>query len=347
MTDTAMRNAKLKWVLIGALCGSAITLVIYFSLVYPWPTSQEAQGTMGGVQKVERYRSQQMSEKDVKLRVMTSAEQQQQIQKVLQKIDYQKLLKTASVQKATQDAVALFLNNPGMQNLIKNSVEKACLSSGIIIYSAPNAQQNFGNLVGNVQNVVQVAMQTSFSNLEGICLQNAVCVLSQNAVMAYLSGNQAMQGAIADPKVQELVAKAVQDNLQGLIESTDVQKAIANAIEMNCGILMTDATAMNNLQGALQNGIQGALAGQTSLQNKAAMGLMTPQLQNSLEKSVQATFGAMSGSISQAVGLQGIYMTSLGAMQTNQLINSLDMASSWAGMLDRMQTSMQGIVVPR
>ena len=49
----------------------AVLAIVYFAFIFPWPQSENAQGTIGGVKK---YNAQQLSDKDVKLESMQMSE---------------------------------------------------------------------------------------------------------------------------------------------------------------------------------------------------------------------------------------------------------------------------------
>ena len=39
----------------------AVALVVYFALMFPWPADEEVAGTIGGVQKAEKYQAEQIT----------------------------------------------------------------------------------------------------------------------------------------------------------------------------------------------------------------------------------------------------------------------------------------------
>ena len=55
-------NKRSVWLLSGLT--ALIVVVLYFAFIYPWPKEDELSGTIG---KVKKYRSQQISEKDLAL----------------------------------------------------------------------------------------------------------------------------------------------------------------------------------------------------------------------------------------------------------------------------------------
>jgi len=94
-------SPKYKWLLIGA--AAVVVVGVLISRFYPWPPESATQGTIGAVQKADKYESGQMSSQDVTL---TDSELQQLLQnETVQKIIADKQL-IAAVQTMDGKAIA-------------------------------------------------------------------------------------------------------------------------------------------------------------------------------------------------------------------------------------------------
>ena len=61
-----MKKQSQKALLIGGAV-VVVALIVYFAAISPWPAERQATGTIGGVEKAEKYQADQLSEENVKL----------------------------------------------------------------------------------------------------------------------------------------------------------------------------------------------------------------------------------------------------------------------------------------
>ena len=66
MVKKAKKKSRLG-LLIGA-AAVAIVVIAYMATLYPWPSSSDFAGTIGGVNKAKKYRAEQISDNDVVLK---------------------------------------------------------------------------------------------------------------------------------------------------------------------------------------------------------------------------------------------------------------------------------------
>ena len=106
-TNKSTRN----WIIAGAIIVIAIVAVL--GLFYPRPQGGQVAGTIGGVQKAERYRSEQITDKDVILNhpEVQALLQNDQIQKLINSKEFQalaasKAYQELAVNKAYQEMAA-------------------------------------------------------------------------------------------------------------------------------------------------------------------------------------------------------------------------------------------------
>ena len=62
-------NKTTNWRNISLIGGAVLVVAVlsYYSFVYPWPNEAELAGTIGGVEKADKYRSEQITDQDVQL----------------------------------------------------------------------------------------------------------------------------------------------------------------------------------------------------------------------------------------------------------------------------------------
>ncbi len=371
MADVLTSTGKVKWAAIGAVCGMAVTLVVYFSIIYPWPTSREAVGTMGGAQKAERYRNQQMSQKDIVTQVPTTAQQREQIQKILAKINYVTIMKSPYVQKASQDAVAMAWNSsnqagvgggmasgvvgPGMQGLAMTALQNAVSA---VANSAPNSVKSIlmnTSVINSLQNATNVALQNTIAYQVNSSMQNAFLLVCNSSLQNLAFNSQSMQGAMADPKMQDAIAKALQDSLQGFLASSSLQKVVTDSIAMNYGILLIDSQAMTGIQTALKDNLEVAIRYSfIEMKDKVVgIGALSPATQAAIQQAVLATYGAaiaVSGvqgaAAQQAVGLAGSFqLIAMQGLLSGQIDNNLELLQGFIGMQDKLAESTGAILM--
>jgi len=106
-------NKKTRVLIIGSAL--VAILVLYFAVFYPWPTTNsDLSGTVGGVEKANKYQAEQISDKDV-------AVQEGIVQKLIQNDKIQKLINDPNFQKiAGNDAL-----KETFENALKNAVESS------------------------------------------------------------------------------------------------------------------------------------------------------------------------------------------------------------------------------
>ena len=91
------KKKKLLWGISGLV--AACCVIAYFAFFYPWPSSKDNSatvGTIGGVEKLDRQRVEQIAEQDV---VLSDA----QLQQLLQNDQVQSLIRNKAFQKAMQN----------------------------------------------------------------------------------------------------------------------------------------------------------------------------------------------------------------------------------------------------
>ena len=100
-----------KAILIGSSV-LVIAVILYFVGFYPWPASDNLSGTIGGVEKVKKYQTEQISSDDVVL-------QNTEIQALLQNDKVQKLIKSDDFKKIiSDDAFRTALEDPAFRSAI-------------------------------------------------------------------------------------------------------------------------------------------------------------------------------------------------------------------------------------
>ncbi|MBF8296555.1 MAG: hypothetical protein HW389_3100, partial [Bacteroidetes bacterium] len=100
-------NKRTPWIIGVAVV--AIAVIGYFSFFYPPVSQDEVSGTIGGVQKAEKYRAPQLTDNDM---VIKNAE----VQKFLQTDRFDKLSKDATFKAAlSKSEVQAWLSNANVQ----------------------------------------------------------------------------------------------------------------------------------------------------------------------------------------------------------------------------------------
>lgn len=101
--NPARSGRKVTLVLAGVVLAAVV--VIYFAFLYPPTSDENLRGTIGGVEKAERYRAEQIGEADVVL-------QDPEIQDLLQRDDFQRLIASDDFRKllARSDVRELLAN---------------------------------------------------------------------------------------------------------------------------------------------------------------------------------------------------------------------------------------------
>ena len=105
-----MKSRTRNFVIAGALI--AVIAIVYFSFFYPPVSSNDTTGTIG---KAQKYRAQQMTDKDVVL-------QNAHYQKLIQSDKFQKLLKDEKFRKLAKDpSFRKLLKDPAFYKLVKDA----------------------------------------------------------------------------------------------------------------------------------------------------------------------------------------------------------------------------------
>ncbi|MEW6368753.1 MAG: hypothetical protein AB1714_29335 [Acidobacteriota bacterium] len=280
------RGIKLKYMIGGFAIGAVVAFAVYYAALYPWPRAQEAAGTMGGVQKADRYRSEQMSESTIATEVPTSAQYREQMQRILQRIDTAKLMKAAAVDQSVQAINASgFLNTPGMQSMIQNAVAASCQASGVVICNNPG-------FISGMEQSVQAGIQNAVGYQVQAALQNAFLMTCQSTLDNVLKSNVAMQGAISDPKAQAFFAQSLESGLVGVLGQAAMQKLLMEQAVGVVGATFNDKALMTGMGQQVANA-----CGVFMQQNKDGLGVgaaaLSPQLQAAVAQNVQSAVGVV------------------------------------------------------
>ena len=120
-----MKSRTRNLVIAGALV--AVIAIVYFSFFYPPVSGDDTTGTIG---KAQKYRAQQMTDKDVVL-------QNAHYQKLIQNDKFQKLLKDEKFRKLAKDpSFRKLLKDPAFYKLVKDArfqeiVKDAAVTGGL------------------------------------------------------------------------------------------------------------------------------------------------------------------------------------------------------------------------
>jgi len=341
MSEVLTTGTKAKWLLGGAVCGAVVAVLFYFFVVYPWSVTPYAAGTMGGVQKADRYRWEQMTPEGVATERPDDAQIRAQIQMILQRVDFSKAMRSPGMQKAIADGYdAAVLNSAGLQALIKNTALFVCENAGCARY--PGMQSA---LYDAVQEGVRNGVRAHLSG----AVSDALVLMSQKSVQDLVAANPALAGAVADPKMQQALAGAVQDGII-VCASSGCLVAVSEQISAAVGVAFSNEPSNVALQSTLAN------AAVLAMRNAPQTGGVSDQMQGALSKAVQDALFMQQ--LEGVVGLEsgpayaGGGMANLQPFLSGGLLDSVQGAQAYRDMAravsDAAQQQLQaGIVVPR
>ena len=64
MTEKTKKR-RMGWIVGGSIVAAAV--IVYLAFIFPWPTGENFQGTIGGAKKAKRHHAEQMSQEDILL----------------------------------------------------------------------------------------------------------------------------------------------------------------------------------------------------------------------------------------------------------------------------------------